>query len=83
MNRTVPFFFDMIDVGAAHSERLTFRNTPMLHKRSTSVRKVCSWILVLGMHEHGKASRLVEALYRTPRDSRTLRSHQTTIRICE
>ena len=81
MNRTVLFFFGMMNVGAAHSEWLTFRNTPILHKRSTSVRKVCSWILVLGMHEHDKASCLVEALYHTPRGSRTLKSHRTRIRI--
>ena len=48
MNCTVPFFFGMMNVGAAHSEQLTFRRTPMLHKRSTSVRKVCSWIFGIG-----------------------------------
>ena len=68
MNRTIPFFFGMMNVGAAHSEWLTFRSTPMLHKRSTSLcARFAHGFLVLGMHEHGKASRLVEALYRTPR----------------
>ena len=56
INRTVPFFFGMMNVSAAHSEWLTFRKTPMLHKRSTSVRKVCSCIFV-DMHVHDKASR--------------------------
>ena len=55
----------MINVGATHSEWLTFRNTPMLHKLSTSVRKVVHGFLVWGMHEHDKASRLAEAPYRT------------------
>ena len=48
MNWIIPFFFGMMNVGAAHSERFTFRKTPMLHKRSTSVRKVCSWIFGIG-----------------------------------
>jgi len=48
MNRTVPFFFGIMNVGATHSERLTFRKTPMLHKRSTSVHTVCSCIFGIG-----------------------------------
>ena len=62
MNRPAPFFLGMMNVGAAHSERLTFRNIPMPHKRSTSVPRFAHGFLVLGMHEHGKASRPVEAL---------------------
>ena len=80
MNRTILFFFDMMNVSAT-SEWLTFRNTPMLHKRSTSVHKVVHVFLVLGMHVHDKASRPVEALYCTPHGSRTLKSHQTMIPI--
>ena len=81
MNRTIPFFFGMMNVGSTHSEWLTIRKTPMLHKRSTSVHTVVHVFLVLDMHVHDKASRPVEALYRIPRGSRTLKSHRTRIRI--
>ena len=75
MNRTIPFFFGIMNVSAAHSERLMFRKTPMLHKRSTSVRKVVHVFLVLDMHVHDKASHLVEALYCIARGSKILKSH--------
>ena len=39
---TVGVFFGIINVGAPHSERFTRRRTPILHKRSTSLRNVCS-----------------------------------------
>ena len=77
MNRTVPFFFGMMNVGAAHSEWFTFRKTPMLHKHSTSVHKVCSRIF----GEYGKASHPVEGICRTPRGSKILKFHRTRIRI--
>ena len=57
----------------------------IVHLCYTSVLLLCTrfvhGFLVLGMHEHGKASCLVEALYCTPRDSRTLKSHRTRIHI--
>lgn len=34
INRTVPSFLGMINVGAAHSEWLIFLSTPNLHRRS-------------------------------------------------
>jgi hypothetical protein len=32
INLTVPFFFGMMNVGAAHSERFTLRSTPIQQK---------------------------------------------------
>ena len=41
-NRTVPSFFGMINVGAAHCESESLSKTPSLHNRSTSLRVVAS-----------------------------------------
>ena len=48
MNRTVLSFLGMINVGAAHSERLTFRNIPALTSQSTSIFKVSSYARGIG-----------------------------------
>ena len=42
MNRTVPSFFGMINVGAPHCDRLTLLSTPREHRRSSSDLKVNS-----------------------------------------
>jgi hypothetical protein len=49
MNLTVPFFFGMLNVGAAHSERFTFRSTVIRHSLSTSVRTVEFVYVFLGL----------------------------------
>ena len=48
MNRTVLSFLGRINVGAAHSERLTFHNIPALTSRSTSIFKVSSYARGIG-----------------------------------
>ena len=48
MNLTVPFFFGMINVGAAHSEQFTFRSTPIRQSLTTSVRRVYLCIFGIG-----------------------------------
>ena len=42
IKRTVPFFFGMIKLGAPHSESLHFSSTPILQRRSISLRVVAS-----------------------------------------
>ena len=44
MNRTVPSFFGMINVGAPYCDRLTLLSTPREHRRSSSDLKVNSCI---------------------------------------
>ena len=48
MNLTVPSFLGIIKVGAAHSERLIFFNTPSFISLSTSNRSAFSCILGIG-----------------------------------
>ena len=45
IDRTVPSFLDMINVGAVYSEWLIFLSTPNLHRRSISNFKVISYDL--------------------------------------
>ena len=45
INRTVPSFLGMINVGAAHSEWLIFLSTPNLHRRYISNFTVISYDL--------------------------------------
>ena len=42
IKRTVPFFFGIINVGAAHSELLIRLRTPILTRHSTSFLRVSS-----------------------------------------
>jgi hypothetical protein len=49
INPTVPFFFGMLNVDAAHSERFTFRSTPIRHSLFTSVRTVEFVYVFLGL----------------------------------
>jgi hypothetical protein len=55
MNLTVPFFFGMLNVDAAHSERFTLRSTSIRHSLSTSVRTVefahVFWVSIMPMHD--------------------------------
>jgi hypothetical protein len=55
MSLTVPFFFGMLNVGAAHSERSTFCSTPIRQSLSTSVRTVefahVFWVSIMPMHD--------------------------------
>ena len=48
IKRTVPFFFGIINVGAAHSELFIRFKTPILTSRSTSFFKVSSCIRGIG-----------------------------------
>ena len=48
INLTVPSFFGMMNVGAAHSLRFVFLRTPSSQSLSTSMRSVCSYALGMG-----------------------------------
>ena len=83
MNLTVPFFFGMINVGAAHSEQFTLRSTVLLNNRACLLLYVELVHVFSGseMPVHDMVLHLVEVLYGILHDSRNLEFHQTKFHI--